>query len=246
MGKRKQGVLVAGGVAAAGAAGAVLRATAKRAAWSPTGEEPQEPLFPPGFRFGAATSAHQVEGGTTNNNWTRWEEHVRPDGRGGIVTGDRCGQASDHWNRFEDDVELMTALGIDIYRFSVEWSRLEPQQGRFDDGVLERYRSWCATLREAGIAPMITLHHFTEPLWLTDRGGGSASSARSPSSSTEPPAATPASSLAGFQETLPVVAPTVAVIARSFPHLSHGQYSKRVGRNWHRDRQLPRLFEMTG
>lgn len=172
MGKRRTRALVAGGAAAAaGVAGAVLRATTRRAAWSPAGSVPEDLVFPPGFRFGATTSAHQVEGGTTNNNWARWEEHVRRDGRGGIYTGERCGRAVDHWNRFDDDLERMLALGIDTYRFSLEWSRLEPREGVFDDDALDRYRSWCARLREAGIAPLVTLHHFTEPLWLTDRGG---------------------------------------------------------------------------
>jgi beta-glucosidase len=171
MARARRRALVAGAAAAAGALGAVLRATARRAAWAPVGEAPEGLVFPPGFRFGAATSAHQVEGDTTNNSWTRWEEHVRPDGRGGIFTGERCGKAVDHWSRFEDDVDLMTALGIDTYRFSVEWSRIEPREGVFDDAALDRYRSWCTTLRAAGIAPMITLQHFTEPLWLTDQGG---------------------------------------------------------------------------
>jgi beta-glucosidase len=168
----KRGALLAGGLAAvAGAVGATWKAAARRAAWSPEADAPAGLAFPPGFRFGAATSAHQVEGGTTGNNWTRWEEHLRPDGRRGVYSGEHCGRAVDHWERFEDDVELMSDLGIDMYRFSLEWSRLEPRPGAFDDVALERYRAWCVLLREAGIAPMITLHHFTEPLWLTDRGG---------------------------------------------------------------------------
>jgi beta-glucosidase len=129
------------------------------------------PRFPDGFRFGAATAAHQVEGGTTANNWTRWEEHRRPDGRPGIFSGESAGNAVEHWERFDDDVELLVDLGLDTYRFSVEWSRIEPEPGRFDDAALERYRDWCATLRTAGIEPLVTLHHFTEPRWLTDRGG---------------------------------------------------------------------------
>jgi beta-glucosidase len=129
------------------------------------------PRFPAGFRFGAATAAHQVEGGLRDSNWTRWEEHVRADGRPGILSGDRAGRASAHWERFDDDVHLMVDLGLDTYRFSPEWSRLEPSPGRFDDDALDRYRSWCHTLRAAGITPMVTLHHFTEPGWVTDRGG---------------------------------------------------------------------------
>ena len=171
MAVRRRRALAAGGFAA-GALGAAARLAVRRAAWSPNVAEEPAPLeFPPGFRFGAATSAHQVEGGTTNNNWARFERHVRPDGRPAISGDQRCGQAADHWERFPDDVELMAQLGLDGYRFSLEWSRIEPAEGRFDDAALERYRSWCVLLRAAGIAPMITLHHFTEPLWITDRGG---------------------------------------------------------------------------
>jgi beta-glucosidase len=129
------------------------------------------PRFPRGFRFGVATAAHQVEGGLDANNWARWETTRRPDGRPGVLTGERVGSAVEHWDRFEDDVALLVELGVDTYRFSVEWSRVEPSPGRIDGAALERYRSWCRTLREAGIEPMVTLHHFTEPLWLTDRGG---------------------------------------------------------------------------
>ena len=126
--------------------------------------------FPPGFRFGAATAAHQVEGGTTANQWTRWEVTGRPDGRPGIA-GRRCGAASDHWRLFESDLYLMSDLGLTVYRFSVEWSRIEPVQGQIDTAALERYRHWCRLLREAGIEPMVTLHHFTEPVWFAEAGG---------------------------------------------------------------------------
>lgn len=132
---------------------------------------PEELVFPAGFRFGAATAAHQVEGGTTNNQWTAWESVTRSDGRPGIFTGENAGLAADHWNRFDQDLELMQDLGIDTYRFSLEWSRIEPSEGVFDDEALDRYRSWCVKLRAAGIEPMVTLHHFTDPLWLTEKGG---------------------------------------------------------------------------
>jgi beta-glucosidase len=165
------------GVAAAATAGFVRGVVRDRR--DPLRHGPREvpdppaalPRFPEGFRFGVATAAHQVEGGLTDSNWTRWEDHVRADGRGGIFSGDRVGRAADHWERFDDDVALLARLGVDTYRFSVEWSRIEPAPGRFDEAALERYRSWCATLRSAGIEPMVTLHHFTEPGWLTDRGG---------------------------------------------------------------------------
>jgi beta-glucosidase len=169
--------VLAGGLAAA--AGAALAGGAVRDHHDPLRHGPATlppapsslPRFPPGFRFGAATAAHQVEGGLTANNWARWEGATRPDGSPTIAGGDRVGRACDHWERFEDDLALLVELGLDTYRFSVEWSRLEPEPGRVDDAALARYRSWCVQLRAAGIEPMVTLHHFTEPTWFTDRGG---------------------------------------------------------------------------
>lgn len=125
-----------------------------------TDVDPASLVFPPGFLFGAATSAHQVEGDTRDNNWAEWEDSGH---------AARCGRAVDHWRRFEEDLALMRWLGLTAYRFSVEWSRIEPLPGRFDDQALARYRQWCEALRSAGITPMVTLHHFTEPSWV--RGG---------------------------------------------------------------------------
>lgn len=127
-------------------------------------------IFPRGFRFGAATSAHQVEGGTANN-WTLWEQAARPDGTPRVRPEDRWGVGPDHWNRFPADIQLMQRLGLETYRLSIEWSRVEPLEGHFDGSALSRYRWWCELLRQAGIEPMITLHHFTEPVWLTHKGG---------------------------------------------------------------------------
>jgi beta-glucosidase len=140
--------------------------------WAATAAElaPQALRFPPGFNFGAATSAHQVEGDTGRNNWSQWERTRRPDGSPRIHNGQRCGRAVDHWRRFSEDLELMRWLGIRAYRFSLEWSRIEPLLGYFDDAALQRYRRWCEQLRDAGIAPVITLHHFTEPAWFAERG----------------------------------------------------------------------------
>lgn len=136
-----------------------------------TKADPATLHFPEDFAFGAATAAHQVEGGLTRNNWTQWERTTRSDGRPGIFTGDRVGQAADHWRRFEADLERMQDLGLGRYRFSLAWSRIEPEEGRFDDAAMARYRSWCVQLRDVGITPMVTLHHFTEPLWLTEQDG---------------------------------------------------------------------------
>ncbi len=128
-------------------------------------------ILPRDFVFGVATSAHQVEGGLTSNNWADWERRVRPDGSAMVPPSERCGPATDSWNRFEEDLALMRWLGVDCYRFSVEWSRVEPRRGYVDDAALSRYRDWCCELRTAGVRPMVTLFHFTEPIWASDMGG---------------------------------------------------------------------------
>lgn len=128
--------------------------------------------FPPGFLFGSATAAYQVEGGLTNCTWHAWEERqTRADGEPTVNGGKGAGVACEMWRRFEEDVEHMRDLGLKCYRFSVEWSRVEPREGEFDEAAIERYRSWCVLLRESGIEPMVTLHHFTEPKWWDEKGG---------------------------------------------------------------------------
>ena len=109
--------------------------------------------FPPGFLFGSATAAYQVEGGLDNCNWREWEQRgKRADGHPTVEGGRGAGEACDMWNRFEEDLVHMKALGLAVYRFSVEWSRVEPEEGQFDEAVLERYRGWCVQLREAAAA----------------------------------------------------------------------------------------------
>ena len=83
----------------------------------------------------------------------------------------RSGRACDEWNRFEDDFKLAQNLGLTAYRFSLEWSRIEPSQGRFDNAALEHYREMILSLKSKGIEPIVTLNHFTIPLWLADQGG---------------------------------------------------------------------------
>lgn len=121
--------------------------------------------FPDGFLWGVATSSHQVEGGTRHNQWTAWEE----DGR--IRDGSCCAAACDWWNRAEDDIDLARQIGLNAIRISVEWSRLEPQEGRWDRNSLARYYKLLLQLRQRGIRPFITLHHFTHPRWFEQRGG---------------------------------------------------------------------------
>jgi beta-glucosidase len=123
------------------------------------------PPWPPGFLWGTATAAHQVEGGN-HNDWSRFEEEP-----GRIAHGDRSGLAVDHWNRMAEDVALMKDLRANAYRFSLEWSRLEPVEGQWDEGAFARYAELLRLLKEAHITPMVTLLHFTLPPWLADRGG---------------------------------------------------------------------------
>jgi beta-glucosidase len=120
----------------------------------------------PSFLWGAGTSAHQVEGGNDKNDWWDWE--MIP---GKIRNGDRSGAACGHWERYEEDLDLLHSLGLDAYRFSIEWSRIEPEPGRYDDAALDHYRRVLLACRARGIAPMVTLHHFTNPRWFAALGG---------------------------------------------------------------------------
>src|SRR5437016_1851324 len=122
--------------------------------------------FPSGFLWGAATSAHQVEGNCTNNQWWAWEQYPGP-----IRDGDVSGVACDHYRRFDDDFRLAAELGHTAHRFSIEWSRIEPDEGRFDERELDHYRAVCDSVRRHGMVPTVTLHHFTHPLWVARAGG---------------------------------------------------------------------------
>jgi beta-glucosidase len=127
--------------------------------------EPQAPLaFPDGFLWGAATSSYQFEGGNFNNSWYAWEQ------AGHIHTGERAGDAADWWRAAERDFDRAQAMGLKALRLSIEWSRVEPRPGEWDEGALERYGQMLRGLRERGIEPMVTLHHFTDPLWFAERG----------------------------------------------------------------------------
>jgi len=122
--------------------------------------------FPADFKWGVATAAHQVEGNNTNNNWWAWEQE-----RGHIEEGHKSGLACNWWKDAEADFDRAAEMGLNALRLSVEWSRVEPLPGEFDDFALERYSQMLQGLRERGIEPMVTLHHFTDPRWLAERGG---------------------------------------------------------------------------
>ena len=122
--------------------------------------------FPAGFLWGGATSAHQVEGWNTNNHWWAWEQEGRH-----IHDGTTSGAACDHWRRYDDDFRLAASLGHTAQRFGIEWSRVEPREGVFDEAVWDHYRRVCDSCRRHGMAPTVTLHHFTNPIWAQREGG---------------------------------------------------------------------------
>jgi beta-glucosidase len=127
------------------------------------------PRWPAGFFWGTATAAHQVEGGNVDNDWARFERMP-----GAIAHGDTSGAAAGHWSRVAEDIALMREAGANAYRFSIEWSRLEPVEGRWDEGAWQHYVDEIAQLKAAGQEPMVTLLHFTLPAWMADRGGATA------------------------------------------------------------------------
>ena len=129
-------------------------------------EEIYEDLeFPSDFIWGSATSSHQVEGNNKNNNWWVWEQEG-----GNIIDGSTSGRACDQYNRYKEDIRLMKKLGHQCYRFSFEWSRIEPERGKFDIKEINHYRDLLNELINNEIVPMVTLHHFTNPIWLQNIG----------------------------------------------------------------------------
>lgn len=118
---------------------------------------PDSSPFPEGFLWGASTSSYQIEGGNERSALWDWEEHMG---------WERSGAAAGSWERFGDDLGCLKALGANAYRFSVEWSRLETEPGRFDREALDRYVGWARLLRKEGIRPIVCFHHFSEPSWL--------------------------------------------------------------------------------
>ena len=122
------------------------------------------------FLWGSATAAYQVEGYCTNNNWNLFEEEKDEKGRPRIMNAQRAGVCCDHWNRYKEDIQLMKALSLNAYRFSVEWSKIEPERGKFDEGALDHYEAVVDELKKNNIEPMITLHHFTDPIWFYRQG----------------------------------------------------------------------------
>ena len=145
--------------------------------------------FPEGFLWGAATASHQVEG-NSQNDWSEWEhanaDRLAQESEAAFAwnpnwqqfrtqatnpTNYVSGLACDHYARFEEDFELARSLGHTAHRFSIEWSRVEPKEGVFDEAAIDHYRRVILALRQRSIEPFVTLWHWTLPLWLTKEGG---------------------------------------------------------------------------
>ncbi len=112
--------------------------------------------FPKGFLWGSSISSYQTEGGIDNCDWS----YFFP-----------AGKACDHYNRYEDDFDLVKRLNQNAFRFSLEWSRIEPKEGEFDQKEIDHYKKVLIALRERGIIPFVTLNHWTVPVWFAEKGG---------------------------------------------------------------------------
>lgn len=117
------------------------------------------------FYVGAATAAHQVEGNNTANDFWAMEQMKY------TTFSEPSGRAVDHFNRYEEDIRLMAQAGLTAYRFSIEWARIEPREGEFDSDALLHYSRVIDCCHANRITPFITLHHFTSPAWLMEKGG---------------------------------------------------------------------------
>lgn len=156
----RRSLMRAGGIAAAAVPALSTRAFAKPESG---GKLP--------FLWGAASSGHQLEGGNINaDSWLL--EHVE-----GTLYKEVSGDAADHYHRFEEDIALLAALGLNAFRFSVEWSRIEPEPGEFSKAAIDHYRRVLAACHENGVVPVVSYNHFTNPRWFAALGGWEAEGA---------------------------------------------------------------------
>jgi beta-glucosidase len=129
--------------------------------------------LPKELLLGTATAATQIEGGDVNCNWYYWSLAGRVGGGESSLPG------AGHWDRVEEDVELMASLNLECYRMSVEWSRIEPRPGEWSSEGIAHYRGEFELLAAKGIKTLVTLHHFSCPQWFQERGGSRGASSRS-------------------------------------------------------------------
>ncbi len=119
--------------------------------------------FPKDFLWGVATASYQIEGDNSNSDWWKWEQRGK--------TKHKSGKACDYWNRWKSDHELLSELGVNTFRLSLEWSRIEPEEGIFSEEVLDKYREILLDLKNRGIKTQVTLWHWTSPVWFQKKYG---------------------------------------------------------------------------
>ena len=120
--------------------------------------------FPKGFSWGVSTSSYQIEGGTPPCDWQQWE-------RLGKTEGGECGKACDYWNRWKSDHEMLVELGVSAFRLSIEWARIEPEEGVFSDEAISKYREILSDLKAKNIKTHVTLWHWVSPIWFSEKYG---------------------------------------------------------------------------
>jgi beta-glucosidase len=122
--------------------------------------------FPKGFSWGTATAAYQVEGNNTNSHWWEWEQQP-----GNILHDHKSGLACDWWGgRWREDLDRAAESHQNAHRMSVEWSRIQPSPTHWDESAIDHYREIMRGMAERGLTPMVTLHHFSDPIWLSELG----------------------------------------------------------------------------
>ncbi len=126
---------------------------------------PKPFTLPKDLLLGCATAATQIEGGDTSHNWYDWCE------RGHIKDGTSCLRADDHYRLYQEDIALMKEMGLEVYRMGIEFSRIMPEPNRFDLDEIEHYKNELRLLRDNGIRVLVTLHHFSNPMWFEKMGG---------------------------------------------------------------------------
>lgn len=154
--------------------------------------EDTKPVFPKKFLWGASTSSHQVEGGN-HNQWTVWEEEnaeklaknaekllnwrwntpIWPEIKKQAMSADNyiSGRGVEHYKKYKQDFDILKSLNLNTFRFSIEWSRIEPEEGKWDQVEIEHYRRYIAELKKRGIEPVLNIWHWTVPLWFEEKGG---------------------------------------------------------------------------
>ena len=122
-------------------------------------------FIPYGMEMGVATASMQIEGGALDTNWHDWYR------KGFIKDGTDPATGNDHWEKWQSDTALMAQMGLQVYRFGIEWARLLPRPGEVDEAAVERYRQELTLLRAHHIRPLLTIHHFSNPMWFEELGG---------------------------------------------------------------------------